>query len=497
VELVDEGKNIAIWPFFLLAVGIILFRTLSRLLFFYPARIQQRLLSLELLEKLQSVSPRRYKTYSSGQIYQVMTGDIEEIRALVGFALLQVGNMFIALVVLVPKLASVSPKLLIGMIPMLIGFIGFTLIVSQNKNIYRKIKDLQGDLQNFIIETYNGKKTIKNYHVESVFLKIFNDYSIKELGFFIKASYRTAFSIPLIPLGVGLSFIWGAVIIRTGDLGVSNLILFSGFIFLFLEPLMFLSWIGVIFTSSYSSWKRIRELVGSLESPTDDEIRLQEQAQSSESIEVELWGRQINFPIKESTWSVLVGETGVGKTHILLQVGDVLTNQRRPFSYVAQTPYLFNDTVEGNIFLGLTRSEDCKEQAYDLLKLFGLDELAESRESLFNLEVGENGKRLSGGQAKRLCLVRSLMSGADILIWDDPFSSVDVILEKEIVGKLQSAPLWKDKTIVLSSHRLTTVRLSHEVVYIEKAHGIVQSGAVAPSLAEGSKLYEYFSEQMV
>ena len=56
------------------------------------------------------------------------------------------------------------------------------------------------------------------------------------------------------------------------------------------------------------------------------------------------------------------------------------------------------------------------------------------------MEIGENGKRLSGGQSKRLCLIRSIMSEAEFLVWDDPFSAVDLILEREIISILKTNP---------------------------------------------------------
>jgi len=113
------------------------------------------------------------------------------------------------------------------------------------------------------------------------------------------------------------------------------------------------------------------------------------------------------------------------------------------------------------------------------------------------LEVGENGKRLSGGQAKRLCLVRSLLSEAQILIWDDPFSSGDLLLEKEIILKLKKSEVMKDKTVILTSHRLSTVRNSDELFYLDREVGIIEQGPVEQILKEQSKTYEYFQKQMV
>ncbi len=98
---------------------------------------------------------------------------------------------------------------------------------------------------------------------------------------------------------------------------------------------------------------------------------------------------------------------------------------------------------------------------------------------------------------KRLCLVRSIMSEADILIWDDPFSSVDLILEKSIIQELRSHDVLKNKTVILTSHRLSTVKNSEFLIFIDKEEGIVEEGTVAELLKQNSKTYEYFQKQMV
>ena len=89
------------------------------------------------------------------------------------------------------------------------------------------------------------------------------------------------------------------------------------------------------------------------------------------------------------------------------------------------------------------------------------------------------------------------MSEADTIIWDDPFSSVDLILEKEIIQELKSQDIFKAKTIILTSHRLSTVRNSDHVIYIDKDMGIIEQGTVNELLKPTTKTYEYFQKQMV
>lgn len=498
-DMVEVGSEaIEVKVFFLLALGIIVFRTSSRLLFFYPARVLQKYLRLELLTRLESTTPTRYPKYSSGQLFQILFNDVDQLRALIGFALLQVGNIIIALFVLIPKIMGFNDQLIFALIPMFTAFLLFTLIVSKNRHLYRLNQDAQGDVQNFVMESYAGKKTIKNYHAEDSFIRLFEKNSFKELMYFYRAGRYVAFSMPLIPLGVGLSFIWGALIIKEQALGASSLVLFSGFVFLFLEPLMFLSWIGVVFARSYASWVRMKNFVGALgEVSGEEKFLAQHLKPSDQSLTLQFWGERLSFAYTPDQWNVIVGKTGHGKSYLMQQVCEAFKILEKDISYVAQDPYLYNDTVLSNIFLGHEPSALEKKHAYELCVLFGLDFLASSQDDLFEMEVGEHGKRLSGGQAKRLCLVRSIMSGADILVWDDPFSSIDVILEKVIVGKLKSSELMKGKTVLLTTHRLTTVKLSERVYFIDKESGLVEQGEIQEVLAKKGWVYDHFEGQLV
>lgn len=491
-DMVEKGsESIETWPFVFLAIGIIVFRTSSRLLFFYPARIQQKLLRVELLERLENTSPYRFDKRSSGQLFQILSGDFEHIRALIGFALLQIGNIIISLAVLLPKLAAFEKRLLIALLPMLGGSLIFTLFVVQSRKWFRQSQDRAGEVSNFLIESFVGKRTIKNYHAENSFINLFSKTSWHELQATFRSGINISIAMPLIPLGVGLSLIWGGWIIHELDLGSSSLVLFSGFVFLFLEPLAFFSWIGAVFTSSSTAWDRISELVDDLDKPSALE--------NGNNNDVDFWNQRMEIPFVEGKWNVLVGSTGCGKTHVLKQLAQNFKNQKRKIAYVAQEPYLYNDSLERNIFLGQAITEPKRQRALELLKLFALDYLESNQKLLLKLEVGENGKRLSGGQSKRLCLVRTLMSDAEVILWDDPFSSVDLIHEKQILNSLRNAPELRNKTLILTSHRLSTVRQSDFVLALEKNKGVIESGLVSELVSSQSKswTYEYFEKQMV
>ena len=94
-----------------------------------------------------------------------------------------------------------------------------------------------------------------------------------------------------------------------------------------------------------------------------------------------------------------------------------------------------------------------------------------------------------------MCLVRSLLQGSDILIWDDPFSSVDLILEKEIFKSLEGLGYFDGKVVIFSSHRLSTVKYSDEIIYLGKEVGIIERGNTKVLLETSIELMKFFEKQ--
>ncbi len=492
------GGKLDYHSFIYFAVGIIIFRTASRILFFYPARVQQKKLREELLYKIESSPPFRYQKKNSGELFTLLNGDIDQVRALVGFVGLQGGNFIIGLLILIPRLLQFNSKLMIALLPIFFTFAIFTIVISMNRDYFKKMQEANAEIQNHIIESYHGKKSIKNFRTENVFIKIFEKASLQELYYFYKSSLSISITLPLISLGIGTSLIIGAKIIFENGLGAENLVLFSGFVFLFIEPLSYLSWIGIVLARATSSWKRLHSFNTDLITKTEIEKKLEEENQEGESFTLPFWEKRMNIDIKRGSWNILVSKTAHGKSSILLMIAHILKCQKKNVSMVFQDPYIYNDSIIKNIFLGKEASIEEISQAKALLTLFGLESIEPDLDKLLQTEVGENGKKISGGQGKRLALIRSLMTDSEYIIWDDPFSSVDLISEKDIIVSLKKMKSLKAKTFILSSHRLTTVKHSDYFIYIDKDEMILESGIVDSYINNlNSKVYDFFKKQMV
>lgn len=137
--------------------------------------------------------------------------------------------------------------------------------------------------------------------------------------------------------------------------------------------------------------------------------------------------------------------------------------------YLGHDPELFADSIAENILLG------DPEDANRYLKLVCLDqEVGEMSEGVQTL-VGNGGVRLSGGQAQRLALARTLCHKKPLLILDDPFSALDQTTEREVFANLKETA--KDSMILLFSHRLYLFSELDQVIWMENGRTVAGTHA--------------------
>ena len=135
--------------------------------------------------------------------------------------------------------------------------------------------------------------------------------------------------------------------------------------------------------------------------------------------------------------------------------------------YLGHAPELMNDTIEQNVLMG--DSGDANEY----LKWVCLDEEVAQMSDGIQTQVGSSGVRLSGGQAQRLALARTLCHKRPVMILDDPFSALDRNTESEIFAHLKEQA--KDGIMLLISHRLYLFPQMQQIVWMEEGKTILGS----------------------
>jgi len=201
--------------------------------------------------------------------------------------------------------------------------------------------------------------------------------------------------------------------------------------------------------------------------------------------------RDVSFTIPKGKTIALVGPTGSGKstiTNMLLRLYDCppktifidgvdirlfsLASVRNRISFVYQDSLLFNTTIRENTLYGTDGavSDDAVETM--MTKLCLTDVVADMKDGL-ETAVGDNSTRVSGGQKRLLSLVRALLREHEILIMDEATNSLDARTEQMVLDTVMEQS--KEKTVLLVSHRLSTIKHADHIVYLD--HGrIVEQG---------------------
>ena len=154
--------------------------------------------------------------------------------------------------------------------------------------------------------------------------------------------------------------------------------------------------------------------------------------------------------------------------------------------YLGHDPELFNDSVEHNVLLG-EQGKDAKIY----LKAVCLDKEVEEMGNGLDTLVGNGGVRLSGGQAQRLALARTLCHKQPVLILDDPFSALDKKTEEQAFENLKK--LAGDSVILLISHRLYLFPQMDQVIWME--NGQTQTGTHEELMKRSPEYAKLYLEQ--
>lgn len=217
----------------------------------------------------------------------------------------------------------------------------------------------------------------------------------------------------------------------------------------------------------------------------------------------------INLTIPKGKVTAIVGQSGAGKTtlvNLLLryhdpQQGEILLDEL-PLSHILQRTYqsrisvvsqetvIFNDTVRNNIALGMDTLQD--DALVEVTKKAGAYEFICELEKGFDTMLGERGVRLSGGQRQRISIARAFLKDPGILILDEATSSLDSVSENEIYQHIES--LKSNRTVIVISHRLSTIENADRIIVIKEGR-IVEQGQARDLVAMGGEYYELSRRQ--
>ena len=481
-------------------------RLWSRLLVFGAGRQVEVTLRQRIFDHLLKQEPGWVQSTGSGEVISRSTSDVENVRRLLGFALLSLTNTVLVYSLTLPAMLTIDPWLSLAAISLypvmlLVVRVSGGRMMGQQRQQQRELASLSDLIQ----EDLSGISAIKIYRQEpteeAAFARLSNRYRDAALDL---ARTRST----LFPLLEGISSLSLLVLLGLGTSQLANGNLTLGglvALILYVERLVFptalLGFTLSTFQTGQVSLERVEELLKrepAIQSPSHPQA-LKTVGQPGAIEARQLQGRYpdssndalngVNFKVKPGELVAVVGPVGCGKTTLARALGrmvDVpggqlfidgqditsvsLKDLRSKISLVPQEGYLFTATLAENLRFGRPNASDTEMR--QAARQAQLEADVQAFPNGYETLVGERGITLSGGQRQRTALARALLVDAPILVLDDALASVD---NRTAAAILQSLTLNQQRSVLFISHQLSAAAACDRVLVLESGR-VVQQG---------------------
>jgi ATP-binding cassette subfamily B multidrug efflux pump len=506
-------KNISYQQMFEYAALIVLvaviggfFRFLIRVTIIVTSRKIEYDLRSNFWSHIQQLPTRFFQNNSTGNLMAHATNDISAVRMYIGPAVMYSVDVTSKFIIVIILMLSINPLLtLYTLLPLpILSFFVYKLskkIHSKFTKIQEKFSELTAKAQ----ESFSGIRVVKSYVREDNEIKHFTSLSKEYLDRTMDKVRLQALFAPMLFLITGVSIIivvWvGGSMVIEEVMTLGEVLAFTAYLGILIWPVIALGWILNIIQQASASMKRLLKIFAEVDDVEDsektdmqiDEIKGELEFKNvsfrygADSIDVL---KNISFKIKSGETLAIIGRTGSGKTSLINLIprlfdvtdGEILVDGknvkeipksvlRKSVGLVGQETFLFSDTLTNNIAYGLNEVDN--EIINNVSDISNLKKDIEDFSAGYETILGERGITLSGGQKQRTSLARALAINPKILILDDSFSAVDTNTEEVILTKLKE--FMKDRTSIIISHRISTVKNADKIIVLDNGE-IVEQG---------------------
>ena len=479
-----------------------LFRFLMRRTLIGVSRNIEYDLRNDLFSHLQSLSPSFYQRNPTGDIMSRATNDLSAVRMVLGPGIMYSINTLFTAVLTISILVTLNLQLaILTLLPLLAVSVCVKYFGNQIHQRFERIQEQFATLTTLAQENVSGIRVVKAYNQEEAFIGRFQeanqDYVDRSLSLVrVWGVFNPLLTFLLGLSSVGLLWYGGRQVIQ-GSMTVGDFVAFMAYLSMLTWPTIALGWVINIFERGSASMGRmnqifqsrpeIRDESSSTLSTLEGHIQVNNLTFSYNGTPVL---KNVSFEIPAGQTLAIVGRTGSGKSTLvnllcrLYQVPEAgifidgsdinnipLATLRTHIGYVPQETFLFSETVQQNIAFG--RPEASLQSIQESAKISNIWPDIQEFPRKFETFVGERGITLSGGQKQRIAISRALLVNPRILILDDALSSVDTDTEEKILQGL--AGEFTNRTVILISHRISTVKMADQILVLEKGE-IVERG---------------------
>jgi len=482
-------------------------RLLSRMLVFGVGRQVEADLKQRIFDHLLRQEPGWVQTTGSGEVISRATSDVENVRRLLGFAVLSLTNTALAYALTLPAMLSINGWLTVaavGLYPVML--ITVRLFGGRMMRQQRRQQEALAGLSDLIQEDLSGVSAIKIYGQEATEQAAFSGRNMlyRDAALGLARTRSTLF-----PLLEGISSIslllllaFGSGQLASGGLSIGDLVALILYVERLVFPTALLGFTLNTFQVGQVSLDRVEQLLQrqpTIQSPIQPQSagRPARGALEARGLTVRYPGAprpalvDVSFRLEPGELVAVVGPVGCGKTTLARALGrmvDVSPGElwldgrditrldlqalRQRLALVPQEGFLFTATLADNLRYGLPEAgEDLVRSAAIQAHLDGdIRGFPDGYQTL----VGERGITLSGGQRQRAALARALMVDAPLLVLDDALASVDNTTAARILSTIRGQG-GNGRSVMMISHQLSAAAACDRVLVLDEGR-LVQQG---------------------
>ena len=481
----------------------------------------------DVFKKVQEFSFANIEKFSTGSLVTRLTNDITNMQNVISIGLrmlLRAPGMLIGGLIMAFVMNWRLAIVFCVVIPLLIVAIVLIMRVALPRfNIMQtKIDSLNSRIQ----ENITNQRVVKSFVRDDFEKKTFDTANEDLKDNTLKAMKVVIMTIPIMTLAMNITVmavVWfGGRQIIVGSMPVGDLTAFTTYVTQILMSLMMVSMIFIQGSRAMASSRRILEVLDTKVDLNDEEASMTDKKVEKGEIEFRHVGfryykkhknnvlQDINFVAHPGEVIGIIGSTGSGKSSLVQLIprlydcdeGEVLVDGvnvkeyslehlRNGVAMVLQKNTLFSGTIMDNLRWGDEHASD--EEVRQAAEAAQADLFVRDFNEGYNMELGQGGVNVSGGQKQRLCIARALLKKPKILILDDSTSAVDTATEAKIRQSFSTT--LKDTTKLIIAQRISSVETADRILVMDEGR-IVGQGTHEELLNTCEAYQEIYYSQM-